>query len=126
MNKLLGLFAVTMLTSAVPDTASAQCGSMCMRLVKENGEVGGHGCATALNNDACVATVSRCTVSRCVNALLTTPEGRVVGELACSASESPTSRIASALSRIRTQLAMLTLQARVAGGVLPVDRSEVS
>jgi hypothetical protein len=117
MKKLVGMLAAALLASIVPDAASAQCGSMCMRLVKENGEVGGHGCATALNDDACVATVVRCTVSRCVNALLTTPEGRIVGELACSAPESRALRVAAALSRIHTQISRATLHARMEGPI---------
>jgi hypothetical protein len=123
MKKLLGMLVVTLLASAVPDTASAQCGSMCMRLVKENGEVGGHGCATALNNDACVATVARCTVSRCMNALLTTPEGRVVGELACSASQSRASRVAAVLSRIHAQISLVTMPARMEGPIADLGQA---
>ncbi|HYW12047.1 MAG TPA: hypothetical protein VE871_08820 [Longimicrobium sp.] len=41
MKKLLGVLAVALLASAVPDSASAQCGAVCTRFVKETGEVGG-------------------------------------------------------------------------------------
>lgn len=120
MNKLFGVLAVALLASAVPDSASAQCGAVCTRFVKETGEVGGHGCVSALNNDSCIATVRRCTVSRCANALLTTPEGRVVGQLACGAAAGESGRSIAAALRLPAELfAEITRRMEMAAGDAP-------
>lgn len=117
MNKLFGILAAVLLAATLPNTASAQCEGACSLLMKETGEMI-FGCYYAPGSpNECFANATRCTVSRCMNALLTTPEGRVVGELACSASETPASRIATALSRIHAQISLVSLHARKEGPI---------
>ena len=114
MSKLLGVIAIVLLVSALPETAAAQCGSDCAILRKANGEPAGHGCVTEDNNLACIATTTRCTLSMCWNALLTTPEGRVVGELACGDTAVEPARMAWAPFGMAARLFLAAREAQVA------------
>jgi hypothetical protein len=80
--KIVPAFAALALAALLPADAEAQCNGACTTLMKSTGEVAGYGCVIAQNSGArCLATQSRCTASPCMNALLITPDGRVLGEL---------------------------------------------
>ena len=80
MKLFPAFLAIAAVTLAVPRSASAQCADACVRFVKENGQTGGYGCVEEPGSGmTCIATTSRCNLQRCAYALLTTPEGYVVG-----------------------------------------------
>jgi hypothetical protein len=83
------------LAALLPRSAQAQCNGGCTMLVKSTGELAGYGCVTVENSGkSCIATTTRCTLSICANALLTTPEGRVIGEIPCADEAIDTERLA--------------------------------
>jgi hypothetical protein len=108
MKILLGLFSLVLLACALPSAAQAQCSSGCTRLLKENGEVAGYGCVTIENSGVnCIATATKCTASRCMNAFITTPEGRVVGQRDGCVEAPAAASLAAAVEATRERLSVV-------------------
>lgn len=111
MNRPLVWFGAFLLMLGLPATASAQCEGMCSRLMKQDGQAI-YGCYHAPGSVYdCWATATRCTLIRCSTALLTTPEGRVVGvRNGCDQPQAVPARVASALrgmnERVTASLAL--------------------
>lgn len=83
------------LAAVLPESAAAQCNGSCTMFVKATGEPAGYGCIVVEGSGrSCIATTTRCTLGLCANALLTTPEGRVIGEIPCADEAIDTERLA--------------------------------
>lgn len=95
MKRLLMGVSVLLLASALPDRAMAQCDGGCLRLMKQGGEAF-WSCSILFDSGMeCWSTATRCTLVRCSTALLTTPEGRVVGRIPCAGAGLAQSRSAA-------------------------------
>lgn len=129
MNRLLMGASVLLLASALPDRAIAQCEGGCSRLMKSNGEAW-WGCSTVFDSGMdCWATATRCTLVRCSTALLTTPEGRVVGSIPCGEAGPEQSRstavgAATFVAEIVRQLSTASYPARPVIGQIARRRDE--
>lgn len=123
MKRLLGVLAVAVLASAIPSDADAQCSAACLRLFKENGEIAGYGCVWSENSGtSCIASATRCIASRCANAFLTTPEGRVIGEIPCANAAADATRLAEVAEALRERLlAVIAYPIRIAHARPPLS-----
>lgn len=115
MKTTLALLALVLLACALPAGASAQCDGSCGRYIKSNGEIGGFACIIVENSGSnCIATTRGCSLAPCSNALLITPQGRLVAvREGCPEPRAAPARVAAALRLTGDRIAAaLTQQMR--------------